>query len=40
VVILLLLLGNWRAALVVALAIPLSMMFAMLGMIRFGISGT
>ncbi len=39
VVILLLLLGNWRAAVIVALAIPLSMLFAMIGMIYFGISG-
>jgi cobalt-zinc-cadmium resistance protein CzcA len=39
VVVLFLLLGNWRAALIVALAIPLSMLFAMTGMVRFGISG-
>jgi heavy metal efflux system protein len=39
IVILLLLLGNWRAALIVALAIPLSMLFAITGMNRFGISG-
>ena len=39
IVVLLLLLGNWRAALIVALAIPLSMLFAVLGMARFGISG-
>jgi heavy metal efflux system protein len=39
VLILLLLLGNWRAALIVSFAIPLSLMFAMLGMVRFGISG-
>src|SRR6185503_1834989 len=39
VVILLLLLGNWCAALIVALAIPLSLLFAMVGMIQFGISG-
>ena len=39
VAILFALLGNWRAALIVALAIPLSMMFAMIGMERFGISG-
>jgi cobalt-zinc-cadmium resistance protein CzcA len=37
--ILLLLLGNVRAALIVALAIPLSMLFAITGMNRFGISG-
>src|SRR5437867_4039733 len=39
VVILLLLLGNWRAALIVALAIPLSFLFALMGMERLGISG-
>ncbi|HEV8712917.1 MAG TPA: CusA/CzcA family heavy metal efflux RND transporter [Candidatus Binatia bacterium] len=39
VVMLLLLLGNWRAALVVATAIPLSFLFAITGMARFGISG-
>ncbi len=39
VVILFALLGNWRAAIIVALAIPLSMLFAMTGMVRFGISG-
>lgn len=38
VVILLLLLGNLRAAMVVALAIPLSMLFALRGMHFFGIS--
>ncbi|MGV3772129.1 MAG: efflux RND transporter permease subunit [Verrucomicrobiales bacterium] len=38
-VILFLMLGNWRAALIVALAIPLSMFFAMTGMVRWGISG-
>lgn len=37
--ILLLLLGNWRGAIIVALAIPLSMLFAIIGMNRFGISG-
>jgi cobalt-zinc-cadmium resistance protein CzcA len=36
---LLALLGNWRAALIVALAIPLSFLFALMGMARFGISG-
>src|SRR2546425_12999072 len=36
---LLLLLGNWRAALIVAAAIPLSFLFAITGMARFGISG-
>src|SRR3989475_998887 len=39
VVILLTLLGNWRAALIVALAIPLSFLFALTSMARFGISG-
>ena len=39
VVVLLLLLGNWRAALIVACAIPLSFLFAITGMARFGISG-
>jgi cobalt-zinc-cadmium resistance protein CzcA len=39
IVILLLLLGNIRAALIVALAIPLAMLFAITGMNRFGISG-
>lgn len=39
IVILLLLLGNMRGALIVALAIPLSMLFAIIGMNRFGISG-
>ena len=39
VVVLLGVLGNWRAALIVALAIPLSFLFALTGMARFGISG-
>jgi len=39
VVVLLALLGNWRAALIVALAIPLSFLFALMGMERFGVSG-
>lgn len=39
IAILFFLLGNWRAALIVALAIPLSMLFAVIGMTRFGISG-
>lgn len=39
VVVLFFLLGNWRAALIVALAIPLSMLFAMTGMVRLGLSG-
>jgi len=33
------LLGNVRAALIVASAIPLSMLFAMTGMVRYGVSG-
>jgi len=33
------LLGQWRAALIVASAIPLSMLFAVTGMVRFGVSG-
>jgi cobalt-zinc-cadmium resistance protein CzcA len=33
------LLGNWRAALIVACAFPLSMLFAMTGMVRYGVSG-
>jgi heavy metal efflux system protein len=36
---LLFLLGNWRAALIVASAIPLAFLFAITGMTRFGISG-
>ncbi|HEX5222969.1 MAG TPA: CusA/CzcA family heavy metal efflux RND transporter, partial [Verrucomicrobiae bacterium] len=39
VVILLVLLGNWRAALIVAAAIPLSFLFAMTGMVAGKISG-
>ena len=39
VVVLLLMLGNWRAALIVSAAIPLSFLFALTGMIRFGVSG-
>ncbi len=39
VVVLLILLGNWRAALIVALAIPLSLLFAMTGMVQGKISG-
>src|SRR5881409_4059891 len=39
VVILLALLGNWRAALIVAMAIPLSFLFALTSMERLGISG-
>src|SRR5438046_8269371 len=33
------LLCNWRAALIVASAIPLSMLFALTGMLRAGVSG-
>ncbi|MES1147421.1 MAG: CusA/CzcA family heavy metal efflux RND transporter, partial [bacterium] len=39
IVVLLALLGNLRGALIVAVAIPLSMLFAITGMNRFGISG-
>lgn len=39
VAVLLALLGNWRAALVVAIAIPLSLLFAMTGMVEGHISG-
>jgi cobalt-zinc-cadmium resistance protein CzcA len=39
VVVLLASLGNWRAALIVVTAIPLSFFFALTGMARFGISG-
>ena len=39
VVVLFALLGNWRAALIVALIIPLSMLFAITGMVRLGLSG-
>lgn len=39
VVVLLLMLGNWRAAIIVAAAIPLSFLFAVLGMWRYGVSG-
>ncbi len=38
IVILLLFLGDWRAALIVACTIPLSLLFAFLGMAAFGIS--
>ena len=31
--------GNWRAALIVATAIPLSFLFALIGMLRGGVSG-
>ena len=39
VVVLFLLLGNFRAAFIVALVIPLSMLMAMTGMVRMGVSG-
>ncbi len=39
VVILLLLLGNWRGAIIVSLAIPLSLLFAMTGMVEGRIAG-
>ncbi|MEW5884155.1 MAG: CusA/CzcA family heavy metal efflux RND transporter [Armatimonadota bacterium] len=39
VVVLLLLLGNWRASLIVCVLIPLSMLVAAIGMTRFEISG-
>ena len=39
VVVLFLLLGNFRAAFIVALVIPLAMLFAMTGMVRLGLSG-
>jgi heavy metal efflux system protein len=39
VVVLLGMLGNWRAALIVAAAIPLSFLFAITGMVQLGISG-
>ena len=32
-------LGNWRASIIVALVIPLSMLLAMTGMVRMGLSG-
>lgn len=39
IVVLLLLLGNWRAALIVSAAIPLSFLFAITGMVQCKISG-
>ncbi len=39
VVLLLMLLGNWRAALIVSLAIPLSLLFAITGMVQSQVSG-
>ena len=32
-------LGNWRAALIVSAAIPLSFLFALTGMLKYGVSG-
>src|SRR5262249_57157233 len=40
VAVLFLFLGNLRAGLIVALAIPVSMLFAFTGMFRFGIAGS
>lgn len=39
VVVLLIMLGNWRAALIVALAIPLSLLMAITGMVQGRVSG-
>lgn len=39
IVVLFAMLGNWRAAIIVALAIPLSMLFAMTGMVQCRVSG-
>ncbi|GDX98685.1 cation transporter [Phycisphaerae bacterium] len=39
IVVLLLLLGNWRAALICGLAIPLSMLMTATGMVQSGVSG-
>jgi cobalt-zinc-cadmium resistance protein CzcA len=39
IVVLFALLGNWRAAIIVAAVIPLSMLFAITGMTWFGLSG-
>ncbi|MDQ2675835.1 MAG: CusA/CzcA family heavy metal efflux RND transporter, partial [Actinomycetota bacterium] len=39
VIVLILLLGNWRGALLVATIIPLSMLFAAICMVAFGVSG-
>ena len=39
IAVLIALLGNWRAALIVASAIPLSLLFAMIGMVHYGVSG-
>ena len=40
IAILFLFLGNFRAGLIVAVAIPLSMLFAFSGMLRFGIAAS
>ncbi|MFZ3376789.1 MAG: CusA/CzcA family heavy metal efflux RND transporter [Chthoniobacterales bacterium] len=40
IAVLFLLLGNWRAALIVALAIPLSFLFAITGMLKTHVSGS
>jgi cobalt-zinc-cadmium resistance protein CzcA len=39
VAVLMAMLGNWRAALIVSAAIPLSFLFALTGMLKFGVSG-
>lgn len=39
IAVLLAMLGNWRAALIVSAAIPLSFLWALTGMVRLGISG-
>jgi heavy metal efflux system protein len=39
IVVLFALLGNWRAAVIVALVIPLSLLFAMIGMVEFRLTG-
>lgn len=39
IVVLFILLGNWRASLIVAFAIPLSMLFAIIGMVQGRVSG-
>src|SRR5256714_6374924 len=39
VAVLFVLLGNWRAALIVTAAIPLSFLFALTGMVKLGVSG-
>src|SRR5439155_25856367 len=39
IAVLFVLLGNWRAALIVTAAIPLSFFFALTGMVKLGVSG-